>query len=73
MNWPTKYIHTDVNRIGCVEHTKIKLDSCFRGNDKRTIQSQSGAIFRTLPSPKELSNLIRHDVICNCFNRMMLV
>ena len=23
-------------------------------------------------APNELSNLIRHDVICNCFNRMML-
>jgi len=35
------------------------------------LNSQSGAKYRTLPSANDLSNLIRHDVICNCFNRMI--
>jgi len=35
------------------------------------LEFENGASAALRPPPNELSNLIGHDVICNCFNRMI--
>ncbi len=35
-------------------------------------KGEIAALVALRPPPNDLSNLIRHDVICNCFNRMKL-